>query len=280
MKVEFQKISGAKNVFLIREKIPFQSRSLVDIIKKICDPFEGFCADGVVFVEPAKDSIDGTRYVWDFYNSDGSMAEMCGNAVRCVHSYIQKKYSPKSDTIILETVSGRVASTFSDGFYSVNMPIPKDASELYLTSEFFNHASLFREFENVSNGGAYFVDTGVPHLVVCVHDWERALLLSSVWLFLRHHSYFKKGANITLVQSQKNGSALAISFERGVDDFTQACGTGAVAAAIYISRSENLKSIFIEMPGGQLKVNLDKSSPILIGQAVDVGQVIVELKES
>ncbi len=277
MKTEFHKISGAKNIFLVRDKLAFKPQSVPELVKKICDPFEGFCADGVVFVEPV--NISKAEFTWDFYNSDGSGAEMCGNAVRCVHSYIIKKYQPKSATISIVTGSGLVISSYKDDFYFVQMPIPKEASDLYLTSEFFNQSSLFREFENVSHGKAYFVDTGVPHLVITVHDWERALSLSPVWLFLRNHSYFKKGTNVTLVQSQKNGSAVAVSFERGVDDFTQACGTGAVAAALFVGHNENIKSITITMPGGELKVNLAESHPILIGQAVEIGQVIVDLKE-
>lgn len=277
MKTEFQKISGAKNIFLVREKLAnresLNTEDVVAIVTKVCDPFEGFCADGVVFVEPKSE----TEYNWEFYNSDGSSAEMCGNAVRCTHRFIQKHFSPKSETIAINTLSGKVTSTFKEGLYSVQMPVPKDKNELFLTSEFFNNASLFRDFENVSNGAAYFVDTGVPHLVIGVEDWEAALELLPVWSFLRHHHYFKKGTNVTLVQSQKFGSALAASFERGVDDFTQACGTGAVAAAIYIQQIEKLKKITIMMPGGDLIVDLSGSAPILIGQTVDVGQVIVDL---
>ncbi len=277
MKAEFQKISGAKNIFLIGDKlknrIGINQEALIESIIRICDPFDGFCADGVVFIEPVS---DGT-YSWEFYNSDGSSAEMCGNAVRCAHRYIHKRFAPETETISIHTISGKVTSTLKGEFYYVQMPVPKDASELFLTSEFFNNASLFRDFENVSNGAAYFVDTGVPHLVISIHDWESALELLDVWLFLRHHSYFKKGTNVTLVQSQKFGSALAASYERGVDDFTQACGTGAVAAALYIGQVEKLKTITIMMPGGDLKVDISKPAPVLIGQTVDVGHVVVDL---
>ena len=277
MRVEFQKISGAKNIFLIGDKFKDTSEikqaDIVQTVQKICDPFEGFCADGVVFIEALADS----EYKWEFYNADGSGAEMCGNAVRCAHSYIQKKYAPKAETITINTISGIVTSTYRDDFYYVQMPIPKDNNEMLLTSEFFNNASLFRDFEKVSKGAAYYTDTGVPHLVISIHDWEQALELTPVWLFLRNHSYFKRGTNVTLVHSQKFGSALAASFERGVEDFTQACGTGAVAAALYIGKLEKLKIITIMMPGGDLKVDLSNAFPVLIGQTTDVRRVVVDL---
>lgn len=275
MELKFQKISGAKNTFLIRGPLEHKPQSMASFVKKICDPFDGFCADGVVFVEPLSDA----EYRWDFYNSDGSSAEMCGNAIRCAHEYIQQKFFPKTKAIMMNTVSGKVMSTYKDGFFYVQMPLPKEKNELFLTSEFFNNASLFREFENVSNGNAYFVDTGVPHLVIAIQEWAKALEQRAVWQFLRNHDYFRKGTNVTLVQSQKNGNALAITFERGVDDFTQACGTGAVAAAIYLSVLENLKIISLAMPGGNLRVDLTGSEPILIGQVIDVGHVIVEIKD-
>ena len=274
MKVEFEKISGAKNIFLFSKKTEMSAADQIELVKKICDPYEGFYADGVVFIE----HLSGADYKWYFYNSDGSSAEMCGNAVRCAHRFIQSKFSG-GEMVSIQTLSGKVTSVYKDQKFHVQMTTPKEQNELKLNSSFFKSESDFEVFKTVALVDSYFVDTGVPHLVIPVTDWAAAQTLKTVWLYLRNHSHFAKGTNVTLVQNQNDGVTKAISFERGVDDFTQACGTGATAAAMYIKHRENKKMVTVAMPGGLLKVDLTQDNPILIGDAVDIGQVIINYKE-
>lgn len=270
MKIEFEKISGAKNTFLLAKKIDLAPDEQLKLVKKICDPYEGFFADGVVFLEQIKDS----EFKWHFFNSDGSSAEMCGNAVRCAHKYIQLKYGV-FHSVIIHTLSGQVTSVFKNNLFHVQMPLPDRQSELMLDESFFDSELSFVAFKKVASPNVCFIDTGVPHLVIPVGDWENALKLKSTWLFIRKHKHFENGTNVTLVQTVKDGTVKAISFERGVDDFTQACGTGATAAAIYLKNNENRKLVTIVMPGGRLKVDLSHEFPVLIGEAIDIGQVIV-----
>lgn len=272
MKIEFEKISGAKNTFLFAQKTFLDIQVQLNLIKKVCDPYEGFFADGVVFVEQLK----GSEFKWNFFNSDGSSAEMCGNAARCAHKYIQMKYG-QLETISIQTLSGKITSTFKNGFFYVEMTVPNQTSEVTLDRSFFQSELKFVAFQKVASTSAYFADTGVPHLVISVSNWDEALELKATWLFLRNHKHFEKGTNVTLVQNQKDGSIKAISFERGVDNYTQACGTGATAAALYIKHKENKQRVSIFMPGGLLSVDLSQASPILIGEAIDIGQVIVNL---
>jgi len=272
MKIEFEKISGAKNIFLFTKKLSLDLETQLKLIKKVCDPYEGFFADGVVFMEQLKDS----EFKWYFFNSDGSGAEMCGNAARCAHKFIQMKYA-SLDSVSIQTLSGKVTSTFKNDHFYVNMTVPSRASELLLGASFFESELDFAAFKKAASTSAYFADTGVPHLIIPVSNWDEALKLKATWLFLRKHKHFEKGTNVTLVQVQKDGTTKAISFERGVDNFTQACGTGATAAALYIKHKENKKLVTIVMPGGTLKVDLNQDSPVLIGEAVDIGQVIVNI---
>jgi len=274
MKIEFEKISGAKNIFLFAKKTEISSSALVELVKKACDPYEGFFADGVVFIEP----LGGADYKWYFYNSDGSSAEMCGNAARCAHRFIQLKYAG-GDNVSIQTLSGKITSTYKDQKFHVQMTLPKAQQELTLTDSFFESESDFEAFKKVASVNAFFVDTGVPHLVIPITDWATAQKLKAIWLHLRHHSHFVSGTNVTLVQNQKNGITKAISFERGVDDFTQACGTGATAAAMYVQHNENKHTVTISMPGGLLTVDLQRESPVLIGDAIDIGQVFINYKE-
>lgn len=273
MKMEFDKFSGAKNIFLIGEKQNLTEDSLKKITKKICDPFDGFFADGAVFME----TLGPNEFKWHFYNSDGSSAEMCGNAVRCAHRFIKNK-NPQADTVTIHTLSGKIISRFQNDLFYVQMTKPSPQRVQDLSFGIFDPPFELIEFKSVASTEAYFVDTGVPHLVIEIHRWEEALKLKEMWLFLRKHRHFSKGTNVTLVQIQSPNSVKAISFERGVDDFTQACGTGAVAAALYVESKTNQKQITVTMPGGSLSVDTSKESPILSGQAITVGHVIIELE--
>lgn len=275
MKLDLTKYSGAKNVFLIRNKPDWSVEKMKTFTQSICDPYSGFFADGAVFLEQLKDS----EFKWHFYNSDGSSAEMCGNAVRCVHAYIKDHISDKMNVVTIQTLSGKITSEFKSGQYHVKMNPPVGLTELSITKSYFSNDEDSAAFDRVALADAVFVDTGVPHLVVNVKDWDHAMTKSAIWFYLRNHKQFSKGTNVTLVQSQKNGEVRAITFERGVDNFTQACGTGAVAAAIAIGKKENRKLINISMPGGKLIVDLNFESPILIGSASEVGSVSVEVKE-
>lgn len=272
MKIEFEKISGAKNIFLFTKKTSLDLETQLKLIKKVCDPYDGFFADGVVFMEQLKES----EFKWYFFNSDGSSAEMCGNAVRCAHKFIQMKYG-SLDSVSIQTLSGKVISIFKNNLFYVQMTVPNRSGELTLDASFFESELDFVAFKKVASASAYFADTGVPHLIISVSHWDEALKLKAMWLFLRKHRHFEKGTNVTLVQPQTDGTTKAISFERGVDNFTQACGTGATAAALYIKHKENKKLVTIVMPGGALKVDLNQNSPVLIGEAIDIGQVIVNI---
>tara|TARA_B110001454_G_scaffold219198_1_gene251484 strand:- start:55232 stop:56068 length:837 start_codon:yes stop_codon:yes gene_type:complete len=272
MKMEFEKISGAKNIFLFTQKTALNAEAQQRLIKKVCDPYEGFFADGVVFME----QLNGSEFKWHFFNSDGSSAEMCGNAARCAHKFIQLKYG-NLESVSIQTLSGKITSTFKNNLFHVQMTTPNRTSELKMDVSFFESEVDFTAFKKVASADVYFADTGVPHLVIPVSQWDEALKLKATWLFLRKHKHFEKGTNVTLVQNQNDGSTKAISFERGVDDFTQACGTGATAAALYVKHKENKKLVTIAMPGGQLRVDLNQDSPVLIGEAVDIGQVIVNI---
>lgn len=274
MKIEFEKISGAKNIFLFSKMNTLPASAQIDLVKKVCDPYEGFFADGVVFMEHVMDA----EYKWHFYNSDGSSAEMCGNAARCAHKFIQLKFSG-GEVVTIQTLSGKITSTFKDEKFHVQMTKPKEEKALVLNSSFFKSESVFDSFQKIASVNAYFVDTGVPHLVISVADWDQAISLKPIWLHLRHHPHFTRGTNVTLVQNQNDGTTKAISFERGVDDFTQACGTGATAAAVFVKQSEKKNVVTIAMPGGSLKIDLNFEAPILIGDAVDIGQIIINYKE-
>lgn len=258
-----QKIGGAGNTFLFidaRKGGAFwnwetQKRiSRTELTQRFCQRQIG-AADGLIFLDEA-----GSDWVWDFYNADGSGAEMCGNAARCVGLYLSEELS-RSAPFSLKTAAGAVSvSADPQGQWAVEMPELSDGPRAFTV-----------QIGEGSYSG-YFVNSGVPHFVIPLSG--EALLSREVCGALRFHPEFgPAGTNVTLLRGHR-----AQTFERGVEDFTAACGTGAVAAAtVLVLGTVGSATVKIEMPGGDLEVFLGGRRPILKGPTT--GLVYMEINE-
>ncbi|RME18578.1 MAG: diaminopimelate epimerase [Bdellovibrio sp.] len=190
--------------------------------------------DGLVFLRPSSKGDFG----WEFFNRDGSVAEMCGNAARCVVQFIYDQDQKKE--VSFQTEAGLVHGRhLSEGYVEVEMPLPQ-----------------WRSATNYMGESVRQVVVGVPHGV-------KRLSLGKD--FFRKVQNDKKNwaqglraqenVNVTFFQEEAAGSLKAISFERGVEDFTKACGTGACAAAVsYMEDSGFLGKVSLQLPGGSVVV--------------------------
>lgn len=251
------KVNGADNTFLISlEKAPFagfseSKRSLW--IRRVCSLRHGFGVDGILFLSKRS----STRFAWEFFNSDGSVAEMCGNAARCVGAIIDPA---KGEQVHLETLSGEIL-------------IRRD--ELGLLQVGMRPVQVLKEELSISLSGetwkGQLLDTGVPHFVLpWDHEGPPSLDVSAT--LRRHLAMGPRGANVTWLLPSESETA-AVTFERGVEDFTPACGTGAVAAAAVVSAGAG-GFWTVRMPGGVLGVDLGGEVPWLSGPVEIVGEVI------
>ncbi len=263
MKLSVYKMHGTGNDFLIFDARSDQNtqdllthlkaKSRPEFVKSICHRNFGIGADGFIFIENSKDC----DFKWDFYNADGSSAEMCGNAARCVTLWAYTfKLTGKS--LCFETLSGIIkGSVESDSKVIIDMTCPTQKN--------------FEQNIEINNKSYQydFINSGVPHVVITLPSIEPSPDLISICRSLRAHETFKpEGANITLVKEVKAGVIESVSFERGVEGFTLACGTGAVAAAIsYQHTHSGLSTVQVNVPGGGLSVDLSHSHPTLIGPA-------------
>lgn len=243
-------MSGAGNTFFFVDGYSkkFEHEDRREFVRELCQGHVGLHADGVVIVEKSTTA----DFQWDFYNEDGSSAEMCGNAARCAGFYFHSLIKAK-ETIQFQTIAGLVtAEVLSPGWIRVDLPKLKSKGE-------FVSIKIDRKTEEF-----FCINTGVPHVIVPGEPD------SEVGEYLRRAEEFgAAGSNVTFVQEETPGDMKAVTFERGVEDFTMACGTGAVAAAAY-GRELNpfLKSFLIEMPGGDLNVEwTDDLSVSLTGPA-------------
>lgn len=247
MKISTTLVSGAGNTFHIIWK------SSVIVIKEQQSIAEMICkntpADGLIFLNQTQD-----HFKWDFYNNDGSVAEMCGNATRCVGFYIKNKLLSPLNSYQLNTIAGPIQITaLSPEKYQIQM-------------------TKILELESKSY---FYCDTGVPHIVIKIDDFENYKNYFSMCKDLRFHSEFApRGTNVTLICHTDNpGIIKAVSYERGVENFTAACGTGAAAAAFYnLKKNEQLLTT-VQMPGGDLLFNLENTNqPIMVGPAILLGE--------
>lgn len=249
--IHTHQISGAGNTFSVTWESP-ETKSLIGrpgFVRAVC---EATRTDGFIFLSWLDESQHHLQ--WDFYNNDGSMAEMCGNATRCVAYYAKNVRHVEGNHLKLQTIAGVIDIKILD----------KELFEVKMTAvQKFSHANYF------------WCDTGVPHIVIEIPEYDKYRDLKSYCRELRFHEDFKpRGTNVTLVQL---GTAVnkmkAVSYERGVEDFTQACGTGAMAAAYYNLTKRAQTETLVEMPGGLLKMNLsDLQNPLMTGSAVQLGE--------
>jgi diaminopimelate epimerase len=264
------KMSGAGNTFVLvdatktstwlglEQKLKIKRGPFA---KMVCDQTLGVSADGVLFLEGGA-GHDG-RYKWDFFNADGSSAEMCGNAARCAALFANEYLSSTvGGSYQFDTSAGPVsAQVLGDDRVRVIMPVIKDFQEKKVLS-------IDEKAEDF-----FFVNTGVPHLVKQISNYSDATGLKDFARKARAHKELgAAGANVTFFAREKEGSIKAVTFERGVEKYTQACGTGAVAAAYVEFKNSKAKNIDVHMPGGILNVQFSESSdhPMMTGEAVFV----------
>lgn len=256
-------ISGAGNTFHIvydsvqgADVVSLGIDQMKEITRTICDKK---AADGFIFLTKKHSGITDNEYVWNFYNKDGSDAEMCGNATRCVGYYIKNILNSNFDKWHLLTVAGDIQIEF----------IKKDTFKITMTP--------VQEFKSESG---YYCDTGVPHLVIEKSSIDLDDKLKLEARQLRWHPEFQpRGTNVTYVTLEADKAKVkAVSYERGVEDFTAACGTGATAAALFNLTKRGVKQTQVEMPGGTLMMDLsDLNRPTMTGPAVLLGSYKYEI---
>jgi diaminopimelate epimerase len=274
--VSMAKLSGAGNTFVLVDARPGSQWvteeprikiSRAEFAKRICNPVTGVSTDGVLFIEKGSDGFD---FDWDFYNSDGSTAEMCGNAARCAARFCYERLSDKTQ-FKFKTGAGLVTATLQDnGEVSVVMPQAQ---------------WIKKDIEILSMDGAKekfsLVNTGVPHLVQKIKNLDQVSELLDMAREMRSHpTLAPSGANVTFYSEDKSGEIKAVTYERGVEDYTLACGTGAVAAAMVYADVTGLHDVKVAMPGGSMRVEFSKDDPhpLMTGPALLISEFKINLE--
>lgn len=218
----FFKMSGSGNdfVFFDARRESLDHLATPEAIGRLCERGTGVGADGVVFLADSPDSDLAIHY----YNRDGSLASLCGNASLCATNLAVSLGAVSPAGFRLGTGSGVLAARIRDGLPEIELSaVPGVQTEV---------AGVPMQPTESHLG---FGEAGVPHVVLTVSDLESADVAGR-GRELRRHPAFPEGANVNFVAPAGGGEGWQIrTYERGVERETLACGTGAVASAILLN---------------------------------------------
>jgi len=234
----FTKMNGAGNDFVLVDNRSGELQLTQGQVVRLCDRQRGVGADGLMVLVPCRSGK--ADWAWEFYNRDGSVADMCGNGARCFAAFVRRLGALVNGAPLrVETGAGVIQATFKGTRVSVGLTPPRD---LRL------HCSVATAAGPVE---VHTVNTGVPHVIWFVPDVAQ-VDVAGLGSELRWHEAFQpSGTNVNFVQVLAPGSIRVRTFERGVEGETLACGTGVAAAALVAAAVHGFASpISVVVQGG------------------------------
>lgn len=250
MEYHFTKMHGAGNDFIVVDDTSAERCYSPEFIRAVCHRRTGIGADGFFALRKLPDG----QVRMDFFNCDGSKADLCGNGLRCAASFAYRNHLASGKNISFVTDSGTLhAEIIREDLVRIELPLTEDFAE-------FNDVCGFRGYKGI---------VGVPHFVVPVDDIE-SIDVETKGREIRYSPVFAPaGVNVDFVQRSGGGadSPLPVrTYERGVEGETLACGTGIASTAYalwkfcsgaskqsFLSRSKEIISVEISANGNIVK---------------------------
>lgn len=267
MPTPFSKYSGCGNDFILIDNRKFQLNFSRSTIAQLCHRQHGIGADGLIFLEISHQP--GISYRMRIFNADGSEAEMCGNGLRCLAQFIRSiEITP--EIFWIETMHQLMNISFNFDLVNISMPSP--------SLGIIKNLSFFQR-----NLVVYCMDTGVPHGVIFTDDLEHPDHFKLAPLIRFHEDFQPKGTNVNFAKILSPHSVAMRTYERGVEEETLSCGTGAVAVALLSALVQDLSPpITIHTRSGDcLKINFQKDhnhfrNVIMTGPAIKIFEGFVD----
>jgi diaminopimelate epimerase len=236
MKVHFQKYQGTGNDFIMIDNLS-DDHSFLDVthVQQICNRRFGVGADGLILIN-SHSSLD---FEVDYYNSDGSKS-FCGNGARCAVQFYARNHSNQREFKFMAI----------DGIHFARR----------VKNEICLEMNSIQAIEIYNND--FILNTGSPHYVQHINDLEN-LDVVHLGRQIRYSDHFNEaGINVNFVKQIAPNHISIRTYERGVEDETLSCGTGATACAIVEGRSfsEGNHSVCIDVRGGQLQVTFTRNN--------------------
>ena len=236
MELTFYKYQGTGNDFvMIDNRSDFFPKEDVQLINHLCDRRFGIGGDGLILLENDTE----TDFKMVYYNSDGNQSSMCGNGGRCLVAFAQQIGVINNQATFMAIDGLHHASISDDGLVSLQMI---DVNAIKVASDYV------------------FMNTGSPHHVAIVDDLKNYNIKEEGAKIRYGNLYGSEGSNVNFVNQISNQIFALRTYERGVEDETLACGTGATAVAIAMNKlgKTNSNVIQLEVEGGKLEVSFDK----------------------
>lgn len=266
--MKFSKWHGLGNDFIFVNGFTETTSKLPQLAVQLCDRHFGIGADGLVLVLPSEKADFQMR----IFNSDGSEAEMCGNATRCFARYVSVKGLTTKTDLSIETLSGIVHATIIDeSRVKVDLGKPKlKRGEIPVSGDSESQAVNVPISIDGETYEATCVSTGVPHCVIFVNSVEN-LDIEKLGRKIETHPLFPKKTNVEFIQVVSPNEMIMKVWERGAG-ITLACGTGASASLVAAALTGKTKrKADIRLDGGILTIEWNENSDhvFMTGSAVE-----------
>lgn len=234
--MDYWHMSGAGNTFVV---VDVRGKQL-DLKKLAIELCSQTGADGLM----AADDSAIADFRLHFYNSDGLRGEMCGNGARCVCRFAHD-LGLAGEEMTVQTDAGLVyAWRLREDYYRIQLNLP----------------SVLEQDRKKGIAYVELGDPGIPHAVLELPDlqWSKKPEYLPYARQLRYDPAFPKGANINFYARIDDETVRLLTYERGVEDYTLACGTGSASVALVLWKAGNLPGgrLRVENPGGVLTVTL------------------------
>lgn len=236
MNLQFHKYHGAGNDFIIIDLTTFLYTLSNEQIVFLCNRHFGIGADGLIIFK--KHAIYDFEMV--YYNSDGKPATMCGNGGRCIVAFAYHQKYIKELTTFIASDGTHQAEIINNEYVKLKM---KDISTVQIFDD------------------GFFIDTGSPHFVTFNYDLNNVNVFEKGKEIRNETRFVPQGTNVNFCRHENDNTLTILTFERGVENETLACGTGAVASSIaYCAHRPNgYYSIDLIAKGGKLNVTFEKN---------------------
>ncbi len=226
--IDFFKYQGTGNDFVMIDNRDLQFPKEKEIIESLCDRRFGIGGDGLILLE--NDSTADFKMV--YYNSDGNESTMCGNGGRCLVAFAH----------FLDIFEDQTTFTAIDGLHEAEI-----------------HNGIIKlkmiDVDSIKNvEGDFELNTGSPHYVTFVENVDQYKVFENGNKIRNSASYCQEGINVNFVEEISEDEIFIRTYERGVEDETFSCGTGATASALVFLKDKNQPSVNVNVLGGKLKV--------------------------
>jgi len=265
--INFSKAVGTGNDFIVIDNRENIVKDPISLTKRMCKRKHSVGADGVLLLEKSSSSDFKMRII----NPDGSEVSMCGNGARCAAMYAFKNTWVK-EYFSIETDAGILEAAIIEGQVKLKMTDPVDleqTKDILINSETIN---------------GYFINTGVEHFISFVDDIENVQVKKTGKEIRDHETFTPAGTNANFVKVIGDNDIIIRTYERGVEDETLACGTGATASAIManivkgvrspvnvLTRSGEYLKIYFNVDGDQVtEVYMQGPARIVYNGTIDI----------